>query len=383
MIQEVPFNHIRMVGRELEYVNRAIISGKLSGPGIYSRRCEDLIRASTGGRAAFVVPSCSAALEMSAFLIDINAGDEVIMPSFTFVSTANAVVLRGGVPVFVDVDPITFNIEPAAIEAAITPRSKAITVVHYAGVPADMPAIQAIADRHGLDVVEDAAQALGSFRDGRAAGSFGRLACFSFHGTKNIVAGEAGALVINDPALVGRAEILREKGTDRAQFLAGKVDRYSWQDVGSSQIVSELTTAFLAAQLEQASELQSRRHLLWANYREQLGDAAADGCFTLPQPPESVEHNAHIFFLVLPDQGARSDLIDFLGARQISALTHYVPLHSAPAGIKYGRVSGSMEQTNRVADCLLRLPLYNGLEQHQDRVIGAVLDWARSWNPRS
>lgn len=373
----IPLSRVRTAGNELTYIEQAIRSGVLAGPGPFSSACERHVREATGGAAAFLVPSCTAALEMSALLLQLGPGDEVVMPSFTFVSSANAVVLRGAVPVFADVDPVTFNLDPGAVEAAITPRTRAVFVTHYAGVPADMEAILAVTSGHGIHAVEDAAQALGSTRGGRRAGSFAPLACFSFHGTKNLAAGEAGALVINDPSLVPRAEILRDKGTDRARFLAGEVDRYAWQEAGSSQIVSELVSAFLLGQLEAAEAIQARRMALWEAYRDGLAGAASEGHFRLPAPPTTVRHNAHIFFLVMPDRAARADLAAHLAACEITAATHYVPLHSAPAGKRYGRVSGPLDATELAAGCLLRLPLYDGLEPDQPRVIAAVLEWTR------
>jgi dTDP-4-amino-4,6-dideoxygalactose transaminase len=373
----IPLSRVRSGPREAAYVAQAIESGILAGPGPFSAACEKLIAAQTGSRATHLVPSCTAALEMSAHLLGLGAGDEVIMPSFTFVSTANAVVLRGAVPVFADVDPVTFNLDPAAVEAAITPCTRAIFATHYAGVPADMGRLMEIAARQRIAVVEDAAQAYGSTRDGRPAGSFAPLACFSFHGTKNLTAGEAGALAINDPVHLAQAAVLRDKGTDRARFLAGEVDRYSWQAAGSSQIVSELVAAFLLGQLESAEEVLAERLALWQAYRGALADAAAAGHFVLPAPPDTVNHNAHIFFLVLPDRAARAALAGHLAGLGITASTHYVPLHSAPAGQRFGRAAGPLEQTRRAADCLLRLPLYRGLGADQGRVIAAVLDWTK------
>jgi dTDP-4-amino-4,6-dideoxygalactose transaminase len=361
----------------MEYIKEAIKRGNLAGPGPFSKICEQHIRQQTTSQTAYLVPSCTAALEMSALLLDVSPGDEVIMPSFTFVSTANAVVLRGGTPVFVDVDPITFNLDPQLIEAAITPRTKAICVVHYAGVPADMKSIAEVAAQYKLNIIEDAAQAYGSTRDGKPAGSFGRLACFSFHGTKNISAGEAGAIVVNDDLLRTRADILREKGTDRYRFLRGEVGAYKWQDVGSSQVVSELVAAYLAAQLEVAEEIHTRRRTMWNRYAEGLSELCRKGYLRIPDPPKSVKHNAHIFFLTLPDIHSRDRLKQYLLRFGITALSHYEPLHLSPAGIRFGRIVGSMEQTERAGECLLRLPLYNNFHPHQDDVIGCIGDWCR------
>ena len=309
-------------------------------------------------------------------LIDLAPGDEVIMPSFTFVSTANAIVLRGATPVFADVDPITFNLDPVAVEAAITPRTRAILPVHYAGVPADMTRLRQIAQAYGLTLIEDAAQALGSSRDGRPAGSVAPLAAVSFHATKNIVAGEAGALIINDPDLVERATFIREKGTNRAQFAAGRSPFYTWQDIGSSYVVCELAAAFLYGQLLGQEEIQSRRMALWSAYAEAFGELDQTGVLSLPRPPPTVRHNAHIFFVVLPDKERRIALQEHLRAQGVTAAPHFVPLHDSPAGRKYGRVSGSLENTQVAAECLLRLPLFVGLEDAQARVIDALYDWA-------
>lgn len=379
----IPLYKPYTTGRELDYITAAMAAGSIAGPGSYSRICEDIIRNTVGGKQAFLVPSCSAALEMSALLLNLEPGDEVIVPSFTFVSTANAVVLRGATPVFVDINCVTLNIDPDAVEAAITPRTKAVFVVHYAGIPADMFRIMAIAKRHGLSVVEDAAQAFGSRLGGQPAGSFGALSCFSFHGTKNISAGEGGALVVNDESLVSRADIVRDKGTDRARFLAGEVSAYTWQQAGGSQIVNELTAAYLRAQLEEVEFIQRQRLLLWQRYADELSCLADRGIASLPQPPDNVIHNGHIFFLVLPDRNTRTDLVQHLRRFGIASASHYEPLHSSPAGLRHGRVSGSMHVTNRVAASLLRLPLYHDLLDEQHRVIDAVLDWANSLESNS
>jgi dTDP-4-amino-4,6-dideoxygalactose transaminase len=374
-LSNVPFSRTNIIGSEIARIASVLEQGVLSGPGAQSAACEKLILATTGGHWAAVVPSCTAALEMSAILLNLAPGDEVILPSFTFVSTATAIVLRGACPVFVDVDPITQNICPRAVEAAVTPRTRAIFVVHYAGVVADMTALCGLACQHGLAIVEDAAQAYGASRSGKMAGSFGATSAFSFHGTKNISAGEAGALVVNDPALSDRAAILREKGTDRGRFLRGAVDAYTWQDLGSSQIISELTAAFLCSQLERVGQIHAARLALWNRYHSALRGAEQAGHFILPHPPLDADHNAHIFFLMLPDEQARHDLRGWLSRAGIAAVSHYVPLHSSPAGLRFGRSVGDMRATNRAAQCLLRLPLWNGLEAHQDRVISAVQDW--------
>lgn len=371
----VPLNRVHLTGDELRHIGEAIASGALSGPGAQSAYCEAVIRRAAGAPWAAIVPSCTAALEMSAVLLDLGPGDEVVMPSFTFVSTAAAVALRGAVPVFVDVDPVTLNICPEAAAAAVTARTRAIFAVHYAGVVADMDALARLAHARGLALVEDAAQAYGSTRGGRPAGSFGTTACFSFHGTKNVTSGEGGALVVNDPALVERAGILRDRGTDRERFLRGQVNAYSWQDIGSSQIVSEITAAFLRAQLDHADAIRADRLSIWQGYAAALAEPARQGQFRIPAPPPETEHNGHIFFLMLPDARSRLSLGEHLARRGIVAAPHYVPLHSSPAGRRFGRPSGPMTVTDHAADCLLRLPLWVGLGGDQDRVIDGVLDW--------
>ncbi|MHA3915456.1 dTDP-4-amino-4,6-dideoxygalactose transaminase [Halovulum sp. GXIMD14793] len=374
-LRPVPLSYPDFLGCERAYVTKVIASGALAGPGEESRRCEALINRAIGSNASFLVPSCSAALEMAALLVDLAPGDEVIMPSYTFVSTANAVVLRGAVPVFVDVDAETFNIDPTRIAEAITPKTRAIFVIHYAGVPADMAAITAIARAHDLTVVEDAAQAYLSTRDGLPAGRMSPLSCLSFHGTKNITAGEGGALVVNDPELVHRAAILREKGTDRAAFMAGRVALYKWRDVGSSQVVSELTAAFLRAQLEDARGITDRRLHIWHAYQSALQELAAEGHFRLPSVPDTVSHNAHIYFLNMPDKASRKSLAAHLSDHQIQAATHYVPLHSAPAGRRFGRACGSMHVTDHAGDCLLRLPLHAAMTHELPRIVDAIRSW--------
>jgi dTDP-4-amino-4,6-dideoxygalactose transaminase len=378
MLPAIPLHQHSFSGRERAYVEAAIRAGRLMGPGPFGEACERLISETSGGGTAFLVPSCTAALELSALLLDLAPGDEVVMPSFTFVSTANAVVLRGAVPVFVDVDAVAFNLDPDAVRAALTPRTRAVFAVDYAGLPGDLQALDALATEHGIALVEDAAQAYGASRDGRPAGGVARLACFSFHGTKNVTAGEAGALVVNDRDLAGRAAILREKGTDRARFLTGAIESYSWQDVGSSHIVSELTAAFLLAQLERQGEIDTRRLVAWNRYRDALRPLAETGVFALPDPPAEARHNAHIFFLVLADEAARERLRAFLRDRLITADGHYVPLHLSAAGRRFGRVRGSLRNTERAGACLLRLPLFEAIGADQDRVIEAVLDWAAS-----
>jgi dTDP-4-amino-4,6-dideoxygalactose transaminase len=374
MQMNVPFNQVFVTGREIANLAEVVGSGKIGGDGPFTARCNGWLREQVGSPKALLTHSCTAALEMAALLCDIRPGDEVIMPSFTFVSTANAFVLRGGVPVFVDVRPDTLNIDETLIEAAITPRTKAIVPVHYAGVGCEMDAIMAIADRHGLFVIEDAAQGLMASYKGRALGGIGHMGCLSFHETKNIVSGEGGALLINDPRFEKRAEIIREKGTNRSQFLRGEVDKYTWTDIGSSYLPSELVAAFLWAQFEQAEANTLRRLALWNRYHERLAAVAAGGGVRLPEPPQDCAHNAHIYYMLLPDLDARSGFIDRLKQRGVQSVFHYVPLHSAPYGRSVGRVAGSMAVTDDVAARLVRLPLWVGLEEQQDAVIQAVTE---------
>lgn len=378
MLTPIPFNRPCLVGRELEYIAQAHAGGKLSGNGPFTKKCQALLRARLGAPAVFLTNSCTAALEMAALLLDIKPGDEVIMPSFTFVSTANAFVLRGAVPVFVDIRPDTLNMDESLLEAAVTPRARAVCPVHYAGVGCAMDAITAIAAKHGLAVVEDAAQGIEAAHKGRPLGSMGALGALSFHETKNVISGEGGALAVNDPGLVKRAEILWEKGTDRASFNRGEVDKYTWRDVGSSFLPSELTAAFLLAQLEEAEAITARRLALWRRYHGALAEAEARGWLRRPTVPPECRANGHIYYILLDDGATRDALLAHLKGRGIGAVFHYVPLHSSPAGRRYGRVAGSLANTDALAARLLRLPLWNDMaEAHQARVAEGVLGFFR------
>ncbi|MBB5203982.1 dTDP-4-amino-4,6-dideoxygalactose transaminase [Inhella inkyongensis] len=368
----IPFNKPHMTGRELAYIAQAHGLGHLAGNGEFTRRCHVWLEAQTGCGRALLTHSCTAALEMAALLLDLQPGDEVIMPSYTFVSTANAFVLRGAVPVFVDIRADTLNLDETQIEAAITPRTRAIVVVHYAGVGCEMDAILALAQRHGLRVIEDAAQALGSSYRGRPLGSLGDAAALSFHETKNIIAGEGGALLVNAPEWSERAEVMREKGTNRAQFFRGQVDKYTWVDVGSSFLPGELIAAFLLAQFEEAQAITAARMALWQRYHEAFAEQERQGLVRRPVLPAHCEHNAHMYYLLLPDLARRSALIEGLKARGVQAVFHYVPLHRAPAGQRFARAAGALPVTDAVSERLLRLPLWLGLEPEQDRVIEAV-----------
>ena len=365
----IPFNRPYLVGRELDNIAQAHALGQLSGDGSFTRSCHAWLERRLGTRKALLTHSCTAALEMAAILLDLQPGDEVIMPSFTFVSTANAFVLRGAVPVFVDIRPDTLNIDEALIEQAITARTRAICVVHYAGVACEMDAILAIAARHGLRVVEDAAQAILSLYKGRPLGSMGDLAALSFHETKNVISGEGGALLINDPALIERAETIREKGTNRSRFFRGQVDKYTWVDLGSSYLPSELIAAFLAAQLAEADRITSRRLAIWDRYHRWAAPLEAAGLLHRPVIPAECTHNAHMYFLLLHGVEARTRFIETMKAADIGTVFHYIPLHSSPAGQRYGRTSGTLAHTDATSDGLVRLPLWIGLENQQDQVM--------------
>jgi dTDP-4-amino-4,6-dideoxygalactose transaminase len=370
----IPFTRSYQTGREIEYLREALAGGQLAGNSAFGRRCMAALESLTGARRAFLTGSGTHALEMAFLVLGIGAGDEVIMPSFTFSSCANAVALRGGVPVFVDIREDTLNIDEALIEAAITPRSRAILAMHYAGVACAMDAIAAIAGGHGLVVVEDAAHAIGATWHDRPLGGIGALGAFSFHQTKNLSVGEAGALLVNDPALIERAEIAWEKGTDRLKFGRGEVDRYRWVGLGSSWLASELVAAALLAQLEALAAITERRRVLWQRYHAAFEAAERAGRLRRPAVPADCAHNGHIYYLLLADEAARDATIRRLAARGVSAVFHYVPLHSSPAGLRYGRCAGSPAVTERQAARLLRLPLFVGLSDADcGRVIEAVL----------
>lgn len=370
---QIPFNKPYMTGKELGYIAQAHANGHLAGDGEFTRRCSTWLEERTGARRALLTHSCTGALEMAAILMDIAPGDEVILPSYTFVSTANAFVLRGAVPVFVDVRPDTLNIDETLIERAITPRTKAIVVVHYAGVACEMDPIMRIAQEHGLWVVEDAAQALMSKYRGRQLGSIGHLSALSFHETKNIISGEGGALLVNDERFIERAEIIREKGTNRSQFFRGQVDKYTWADMGSSYLPSELISAFLLAQTEEADAITQRRLAMWNTYHRAFEQAERAGWLRRPVIPADCVHNAHMYYILLADLERRTNFIAALKARGISAVFHYVPLHSSPFGGEIGRASGELVRTTALSERLVRLPLWLGLEPQQDTVIRAVL----------
>lgn len=369
----IRFNVPPYVGKETEYMKEAIDSHKICGDGEFTKRCNTWIEEHTGTAKALLTTSGTQALEMAALLSDIQPGDEVILPSYTFVSTANAFVLRGAKLVFVDIRPDTMNIDEKLIEDAITDKTRAIVPVHYAGVGCEMDTIMDIAKRHNLVVVEDAAQGVNAFYKGRALGSIGDYGCFSFHETKNYSMGEGGAILINRPEQIEDAEIIREKGTDRSRFFRGQVDKYTWVNIGSSFLPSDINAAYLMAQLEMADEINENRLQSWARYNEGLQDLAQEGVIELPYIPEECAHNAHMFYIKTKDMEERKALISYLKERDVAAVFHYVPLHSAPAGLRFGRFHGEDRYTTKESERLLRLPMYYNLsESDQQKVIDAV-----------
>jgi len=376
MNKRIPFNWPHMTGKELYYIAEAHFNGCLAGDGPFTKRCHGWLEEHAGCCKALLTHSCTAALDMAALVLDIQPGDEIIMPSYTFVSTANAFVLRGGVPVFVDIREDTLNLDERLIEAAITPRTKAIAVVHYAGVACEMETITDIARRHGLKVVEDAAQGVMAKYKGQALGSIGDLGAYSFHETKNVISGEGGALLVNDPALALRAEIIREKGTDRTRFFRGEVDKYTWQEVGSSFLPGELIAAFLWAQLEEADRITQVRLTSWQQYHDLLEPLEAKGFLRRPIVPEGCRHNAHMYYVLLSPEIDRQKVLDEFEHHDINAVFHYVPLHSSPAGKQYGRAHGELGVTNRQSERLIRLPLWVGLNQRQQDKVVQVLQAA-------
>ena len=357
----IPFNSPKVTGKELEYIQDVIEHRKLSGDGKYTRLCHEWIENTTKTMKAFLTTNCTHALEMAALLIEIEPGDEVIMPSFTFTSTANAFVLRGAKIVFVDIRPDTMNIDETKIEAAITDRTKAIVPVHYGGVGCEMDCIMDIAERYGLFVVEDAAQGLMGMYKGRMLGTIGHFGTLSFHETKNFVSGEGGALLINDERFIDRAEIIREKGTNRTQYMNGRVDKYNWQDLGSSYLPSELIAAYLYAQFEHIEDILDARFRLWNEYYESLSSLEDARLIELPKVPDGCVHNAHVFFIKVKDQLERSALVSFMKNQGYQLTSHYVPLHSSAGGLKFARFHGEERYTTIESDRLVRLPLYSDL----------------------
>lgn len=366
----IPFNAPPVVGTEIDYMQAAMASGKLCGDGGFTRRCQQWLEQRFGCPKVLLTPSCTASLEMAALLLNIKPGDEVIMPSFTFVSTANAFVLRGAKVVFVDLRPDTMNIDERKIEAAITDKTRVIVPVHYAGVACEMDTIMALAEKYNLYVVEDAAQGVMSTYKGRALGTIGHIGCFSFHETKNYTAGgEGGATLINDPSLIERAEIIREKGTNRSQFFRGQVDKYTWRDIGSSYLMADLQAAYLWGQLEAAERINERRLRLWQDYYDAFKPLAEAGRVDLPGIPADCGHNAHMFYLKLRDIEERTAFIEYLKEAEIMAVFHYIPLHACPAGESFGRFAGEDRYTSKESERLVRLPLFFNLTDTNQRTV--------------
>ena len=372
----IDFNRPAMVGRELEYIKDAVHRGALCGDGYYSARCSEWMRERYHTSYAMLTTSCTHALEMAAFLVDLQPGDEVIMPSFTFVSTADAFVLRGARVIFADIRPDTMNLDERRLEEAITSRTRAIVPVHYAGVACEMDTILALAAEYGLKVVEDAAQGVESTYKGRALGTMGDFGCFSFHETKNFTMGEGGALLFQQKQLLARAEILREKGTDRSRFFRGEVDKYRWVDYGSSYLPSELNAAYLYAQLQEHTKITKKRMAIWNYYHTELAELAVRERLVQPFVPEECTHNAHMYYIRVRDNQERQSLISWLKQRGIHSVFHYVPLHTSPAGRRFGTFSGEDRYTTRESERLLRLPMYYDLSlEEAAKVVEAIHDF--------
>jgi dTDP-4-amino-4,6-dideoxygalactose transaminase len=373
----IPFNRPSMAGQELEYIAAAVRNGRISGDGAFTRRCHALLEQELPGMRALLTTSCTHALDMIALLLDIQPGDEIIVPSFTFVSTINAFALRGGVPVFADIRPDTLNIDETLVERLITPRTRALVVVHYAGVGCEMDCLSDIATRHRIPLIEDNAHGLFGRYRGRALGTFGALSALSFHETKNISCGEGGALLVGDAALWERAEIIREKGTNRSRFFRREVDKYTWIDVGSSFLPSDMIAAFLCAQLEEREAIQQRRRGIWTRYATGLQSWAGACGIRLPIVPEHCEHPAHLFYVLLPSEAARRSLIQHLADAGAMAVSHYVPLHRSPMGVQLQRMVAECPVTDDVSARLLRLPFFPTLsERDQQGIIDAMTAWA-------
>lgn len=367
------FNKPYLAGKELKYIEKAYATGHLSGDGQFTERCNKWLESQTGCKKALLTQSCTTALEMAAILANIQPGDEIIMPSYTFVSTANAFVLRGGVPVFVDIRPDTLNIDETKIEAAITKKTKAIVPVHYAGVGCEMEEIMKIANKFGLMVIEDAAQGIMSTYKGRPLGSIGHLSGLSFHDSKNIISGEGGALLINDDSFIERAEIIREKGTNRKKFFRGEIDKYTWVDIGSSCLPSEITAAFLWGQMEEAESLTRRRLSVWDTYHKAFELYEKEGVLRRPIIPDNCVHNAHMYYLLLKNSEQRTKFISNLKKEGILSVFHYVPLHTSLAGKRFGKANGDLIITDDISERLVRLPFWIGIEDHMENIIGNII----------
>lgn len=377
--EKIPFNRPYMTGKELLYIAEAKFGNRLAGDGPFTQRCHDWLEKSTATSKALLTHSCTAALEMSALLLKIKPGDEIIMPSYTFVSTANAFALRGGIPVFVDIRQDTLNIDERLIEAAVTNRTRAIVPVHYAGVACEMDTILHIAQKNNLSVIEDAAQGVMSTYKGRSLGSIGDLGAYSFHETKNVICGEGGSLLVNAPELALQAEIIREKGTDRSRYFRGEIDKYTWQEIGSSFLPGELTAAFLWAQLEEAQSITNKRIESWNYYHSLLEDLEFQGVIRRPIIPKECTHNAHIYYILLNKDLDRDMLLNKFKQHDINAVFHYVPLHNSIAGKRYGKTHGTMDITTSQSEKIIRLPLWCGIEkQQQDRVFSVISEFTHA-----
>lgn len=372
--KKTPFNKPFIIGKELKNIKQAVAEGQLAGDGMFTKKCSEWMEEKFNSPKILLTHSCTAALEMTALLANIKPGDEIIMPSYTFVSTANAFVLRGAVPVFVDIKSDTMNIDEDLIEKAITDKTKAIVVVHYGGIACEMDAVMEIAGRHNLLVIEDAAQGVGAKYKDRHLGTIGDFGCYSFHETKNFICGEGGAISVNNPAFIERAEIIREKGTNRTKFFRGEIDKYTWIDIGSSYLPSELIAAFLYAQLEEAEKITAKRLTIWNNYYEKLVELEELKKIQLPTIPSYASHNAHLFYIMLKNEETRSGLIDCLKNKNVSAVFHYVPLHSSPMGRHF--FGGRLTVTEEMSARLLRLPLYYELSLTDiDKVVEAIKEF--------
>lgn len=381
-MNRIPFNRPYLAGNEMAYISEALRSGHVSGDGAFTKRCHALLEREIGVRKALLTTSCTHALEMAALLLDVRPGDEVVVPSFTFVSSVNAFVLRGARPIFADIRPDTLNIDETRLERLITPKTKAIVVVHYAGVGAEMEAIVEQAERARVAVVEDNAHGLFGFYRGRPLGTFGCLATQSFHETKNFQCGEAGALLINDDRYVERAEIIREKGTNRSRFFRGEVDKYTWVDIGSSFLPSDMLAAFLWAQLEAREDIQRRRRRIWTYYNEHLKQLACESGIRLPIIPDHCQQSYHMFHMLLPTGEQRDALLAHLKSRGIHSVFHYLPLHTSEMGVRFGGREGDCPVTEDVSERLVRLPFYNDLtEADQAFIVSAIEEWVASGRP--
>ncbi len=377
---KIPFNKPYMSGKELEYIRQAHENGWLAGNGPFTKKCNQWIEKELNCLKALLTHSCTAALEMSAVLSDIHAGDEILMPSYTFVSTANSFVLRGGKPIFIDIRPDTLNIDENLIESAVSEKTKCIVAVHYAGVGCEMDKISEIGNKYNLLVIEDAAQGILSTYKGRPLGTIGDIGCLSFHETKNIISGEGGAILVNNEKFFERAEIILEKGTNRTKFFRGEIDKYTWVDIGSSYLPGEIIAAFLYAQMEDVKLITQKRLDIWKKYNDAFENLEKSGFIRRPIVPVNCQHNAHMYYLLLPNQSSRSSFIDHLKTKEIHSVFHYIPLHNSPAGLKYGMVHGNLNNTISLSERIVRLPLWIEIENYQDYIIETILRYFEGKN---